>query len=107
MRKGASRLSSSGTGESGSIAARSRAAILPTKPGERPLQRPIRPMGVVMVGVLAEGRPQVPFAGNQHLVWALSARRSRFVSSDVLALTATMKLDDLVLRALRFCPRAG
>ena len=27
--------------------------------------------------------------------------------SDMLALTATMKMDDLVPRALGFCPRAG
>jgi len=36
------------------------------------VQRPVRPMGVVMVGVLAENRLQVPFAGDQHPVQALA-----------------------------------
>ena len=37
------------------------------------VQRPVRPMGVVMVGVLAEDQLQVPFAGDQHPVQALAA----------------------------------
>ena len=37
------------------------------------VQRPVRPMGVVMVGVLAEDQLQVPFAGDQHSVQALAA----------------------------------
>ena len=34
---------------------------------------PVRPAGVVMVGVLAQDQPQVPFAGDQHPVQALAA----------------------------------
>jgi hypothetical protein len=42
--------------------------------GGRPLvKRPVRPVRVVMVGVLAEDQPQVPFAGDQHPVQALAA----------------------------------
>ena len=37
------------------------------------LQRPVRPMSVVMIGVLTKDQPQVPFVGDQHLVQALSA----------------------------------
>jgi hypothetical protein len=43
-------------------------------PGGRILpQRPVRPMLVVMIGVLTEDQPQVPFAGEQHPVQALAA----------------------------------
>jgi hypothetical protein len=43
-------------------------------PGRRALlQRPVRPVGVVMVGVLIKDQPQVPFAGDQHPVQALAA----------------------------------
>ena len=42
-------------------------------PGGRVLlQRPVRPMDVVVVGVLAEDQPQVPSAGDQHPVQALA-----------------------------------
>ena len=48
------------------------------------MQRPMRPVRVVMTGVLAEYQPQVPLAGDQHPVQALTAgagdpafRRSR------------------------------
>ena len=37
------------------------------------LQCPVRPMSVVMIGVLAEDQPQVPLAGDQHPVQALAA----------------------------------
>jgi hypothetical protein len=37
------------------------------------LQRPVRPMSVVMIGVLTKDQSQVPFVGDQHLVQALSA----------------------------------
>ena len=37
------------------------------------LQRPVRTMSVVMIGVLAEDQPQVPFADDQHPVQALAA----------------------------------
>jgi hypothetical protein len=37
------------------------------------LQRPMRPVSVVMTGVLAQDQPQVPLTGNQHLVEALTA----------------------------------
>jgi hypothetical protein len=37
------------------------------------VQRPVRPMGVAMVDVLAEDQLQVPFAGDQHPVQALVA----------------------------------
>ncbi|MGH3275390.1 MAG: hypothetical protein ACRDNZ_13845, partial [Streptosporangiaceae bacterium] len=38
-------------------------------PGRRPrLQRPMRPVTVVVAGVLAEDEPQVPLAGDQHPV---------------------------------------
>jgi hypothetical protein len=37
------------------------------------LQRLVRPMAVVMIGVLAEDQPQVPLAGDQHPVQALAA----------------------------------
>ena len=36
-------------------------------------RRPVRPMSVVMIGVLTKDQPQVPFVGDQHLVQALSA----------------------------------
>jgi hypothetical protein len=36
------------------------------------LQRPVRPMDVVVVGVLAEDQPQVPSAGDQYPVQALA-----------------------------------
>jgi len=43
-------------------------------PGGRVLlQRPVRAMRVVVVGVLAEDQPRVPFAGDQHPVQALAA----------------------------------
>ena len=43
-------------------------------PGRRDLlQRPVRAMQVVMVGVLAEDQPQVPLAGDQYPVQALTA----------------------------------
>jgi hypothetical protein len=43
-------------------------------PGRRPLmQRPMRPMRVVMIGVLAEDQPQLPLVGDQHPVQALAA----------------------------------
>jgi len=43
-------------------------------PGGRILrQRPVRPMSVVMIGVLTKDQPQVPFVGDQHLVQAVSA----------------------------------
>ena len=37
------------------------------------LQRPVRTVDVVMVGVLADDQPQVPLAGDQHPVQALAA----------------------------------
>jgi hypothetical protein len=37
------------------------------------VQRPVRPMSVVMVGILAEDQLQVPSAGDQHPVQALAA----------------------------------
>jgi hypothetical protein len=46
------------------------------------VQRPVRPAGVVMVGVLAEDQLQVPFAGDQHPVQA----RTRVVSPSFSAL---------------------
>jgi hypothetical protein len=43
-------------------------------PGRRPLlQRPMRPMRVVMIDVLAEDQPQVPLVGDQRPVQALAA----------------------------------
>ena len=46
--------------------------ILP--PGGRVLaRRPVRPVAVIVIGVLAEDQPQVPFAGDQHPVQALAA----------------------------------
>jgi hypothetical protein len=43
-------------------------------PGGRVLvRRPVRPVAVVVTGVLAEDQPQVPFARDQHLVRALAA----------------------------------
>ena len=46
---------------------------LPT-PGRRALlQRPVRAMLVVVIGVLAQDQPQVPFTGDQHPVQALMA----------------------------------
>jgi hypothetical protein len=36
-------------------------------------QCPVRPVRVVMIGVLAEKQPQVPFAGDQHPVQAIAA----------------------------------
>jgi hypothetical protein len=43
-------------------------------PGRRTLlQRPVRPVGVVMIDVLIKNQPQVPFAGDQHPVQALAA----------------------------------
>jgi hypothetical protein len=42
-------------------------------PGWRALaQSPVRAMAVVMIGVLAQDQPQVPFAGDQHPVQALA-----------------------------------
>ena len=42
-------------------------------PGRRVLmQRPVRPVHVAVVGVLAEDQPQVPFASDQHPVRALA-----------------------------------
>ena len=42
-------------------------------PGGRVLlQRPVRPVDVVVAGVLAEDQPQVPSAGDQHPVQALA-----------------------------------
>ena len=40
------------------------------------LQRPVRPMDVVVAGVLAQDKPQVPFAGDQHPVQAFTADTS-------------------------------
>ena len=37
------------------------------------LQCPVRPMAIVMIDVLAQDQPQVPFAGDQHPVQALAA----------------------------------
>ena len=37
------------------------------------LQRPVRPVRIVMIGVLGQDQPQVPFAGDQHPVQALAA----------------------------------
>jgi len=37
------------------------------------VQRPVRPVAVVVIGVLAEDQLQVPFAGDQHPVQALAA----------------------------------
>jgi hypothetical protein len=37
------------------------------------LQRPVRPMDVVVAGVLAQDKPQVPFPGDQHPVQAFTA----------------------------------
>jgi hypothetical protein len=46
-------------------------------PGGRVLvQRPVRPVAVVVIDVLAEDQPQVPFTGDQHLVQALAASAS-------------------------------
>jgi len=43
-------------------------------PGGRVLQqRPVRPMVVVMIDILAEDHPQVPYPGDQHPVQALAA----------------------------------
>ena len=43
-------------------------------PGRRVLLRcPVRAMLVVVIGVLAQDQPQVPFAGDQHPVQALAA----------------------------------
>src|SRR5713226_803741 len=43
-------------------------------PGRRTLsQRPVRPVGVVVIGVLAEDEPEVPFTDDQHPVQALTA----------------------------------
>jgi hypothetical protein len=37
------------------------------------LQGPMRPVSVVMAGVLAQDQPQVPLTGNQYPVEALTA----------------------------------
>jgi hypothetical protein len=37
------------------------------------VQRPVRPVGVVVIGVLIEEEPQVPLAGDQYLVQAFAA----------------------------------
>jgi hypothetical protein len=37
------------------------------------MQRPVRPVRVVVIDVLIEDQPQMPFAGNQHPVQALAA----------------------------------
>jgi hypothetical protein len=37
------------------------------------LQRPVRTVRIVMIGVLAKDQAQVPFAGDQHPVQALAA----------------------------------
>jgi hypothetical protein len=37
------------------------------------VQRPVWPMGVVVIGVLAEDEPQMPLAGDQHLIEAFAA----------------------------------
>src|SRR6266536_3306867 len=37
------------------------------------LQRPVRPVGVVVIGVLAGDEPQMPFTGDQHPVQAFAA----------------------------------
>jgi hypothetical protein len=37
------------------------------------LRRPVRTVGVVVIGVLAQDQPQVPLTGNQHPVQALVA----------------------------------
>jgi hypothetical protein len=44
-----------------------------TPGGRVVVQRPVRPVAVVVTGVLAEDQPQVPFARDQHLVQALAA----------------------------------
>ena len=41
------------------------------------VQRPVRPVRVVVIDVLIEDQPQVPFAGDQHPVQALPARARR------------------------------
>ena len=40
------------------------------------LQRPVRPMTVVVIDVLAQDQPQMPLAGDQHPVQALTAGTS-------------------------------
>jgi hypothetical protein len=40
--------------------------------GRTLVECPVRPAGVVMVEVLAQDQPQVPFAGDQHPVQALT-----------------------------------
>lgn len=43
-------------------------------PARRSLpQRPVRPMQIVMIGILAKDQPQVSLAGDQHPVQALAA----------------------------------
>jgi hypothetical protein len=43
-------------------------------PGGRLLvQGPVRPVAVIVIGVLVEDEPQVPFAGDQHPVQAAHA----------------------------------
>ena len=47
-------------------------------PGRRFLfQRPVRPMGVVVVDVLAQDHPQVPLSSDQHPVQALAHEQPR------------------------------
>ncbi len=44
-------------------------------PGRRYLLRcPVRPVGVVVAGVLTEDKPRVPLAGDEHPVRALARR---------------------------------
>jgi hypothetical protein len=44
-----------------------------TPGGRALLQCPVGPVGVVVIGVLAQNEPEVPFAGDQHPVRALAA----------------------------------
>ena len=37
------------------------------------LQRPARPMDVVVIGILAQDKPQAPLARDQHPIQALTA----------------------------------
>jgi len=37
------------------------------------VQRPVRPVAVIVIGILAKDQAQMPFAGDQHPVQALAA----------------------------------
>jgi hypothetical protein len=41
--------------------------------GQVLLQHPVRPVRIVVIGIFAEDQPQVPLAGDQHPVQALTA----------------------------------